>query len=459
MIVKVVIPDSIYANVYFARGAQGPQGATGPQGPQGSQGPTGLTGATGATGATGPAGAQGPQGIQGVKGDKGDTGNTGATGATGATGPQGIQGIQGIQGTTGATGAQGANGGSSSHYHYKAKTNTITGDPTNTHLGWNNATQTSSTALRVSHIDQDDQDDSVFLDLVNQGDILIIQDKDVAGNYQKWEVTGAPTYNATWDNYPVTLLASGGTGTTNFANNLSVLLIIISVGAVGPQGPQGIQGIQGPTGPTGPAGATGATGATGANGSNGTNGTNGINNGLLPKTGFYYSDLPLSSEYIQGDYGLELNNFNKTASNGMLYLMPFVLGTSATATGLRVESVAGASGRTARLCIYSSVSGQDYPGELLLDAGTVDLTTAGVKVKTISQSLSAGTYWLGIVTNFDVLFRGTSAFLNNPPSKMPSSAGGISNNLAYARTGTTTLPSTFTHNNLQAEAPLVQIGF
>ena len=50
MIVKVVVPDSIYARVYFARGEQGPQGATGPQGVQGAQGPIGLTGPAGADG-------------------------------------------------------------------------------------------------------------------------------------------------------------------------------------------------------------------------------------------------------------------------------------------------------------------------------------------------------------------------------------------------------------------------
>ena len=69
MIVKVVIPDSIYARVYFARGEQGPQGATGPQGVQGAQGPTGLTGAQGPTGATGPTGPQGPTGLNGLPGD------------------------------------------------------------------------------------------------------------------------------------------------------------------------------------------------------------------------------------------------------------------------------------------------------------------------------------------------------------------------------------------------------
>ena len=82
MIVKVVIPDSLYARVYFARGEQGPQGATGPQGVQGAQGPTGLTGATGATGATGPQGPQGPQGDSYAQGDPiyinvyNNTGNT-----------------------------------------------------------------------------------------------------------------------------------------------------------------------------------------------------------------------------------------------------------------------------------------------------------------------------------------------------------------------------------------------
>jgi len=60
MIVKVVVPDSIYARVYFARGEQGPQGATGPQGVQGAQGPTG---------ATGPAGTNGTNGVSYTPGD------------------------------------------------------------------------------------------------------------------------------------------------------------------------------------------------------------------------------------------------------------------------------------------------------------------------------------------------------------------------------------------------------
>jgi len=53
MIVKVVVPDSIYAKVFFARGEQGPQGNTGIQGVQGPTGPAGLDGINGLNGATG----------------------------------------------------------------------------------------------------------------------------------------------------------------------------------------------------------------------------------------------------------------------------------------------------------------------------------------------------------------------------------------------------------------------
>jgi len=208
----------------------------------------------------------------GLKGDTGATGPTGAQGIQGNTGPTGAQGIQGIQGVKGDTGSQGiqgiqgANGGSSSHYHYLTKTNTLSGDPTSTFIGWNNATQIDSTALRISNTDQDSQDNNIFLNSVNVGDILVIQDRNNAANFQKWEVTGTPTFNSTWDNFPVTRLTTGGTGTTNFANNYAVLLIIISVGAVGPQGIQGATGATGATGAQGIQGIQGVTGAAGATG-------------------------------------------------------------------------------------------------------------------------------------------------------------------------------------------------
>jgi hypothetical protein len=149
----------------------------------------------------------------------------------------------------GPAGPQGPSGSSSSHYHYSTRTNTTSGDPTANQLGWNNATQINSTSIRVNHLDADGQDDSVFLDLISQNDVLIIQDKNVAANYQKWTVSGTPTYNSTWDEFPVTLISSSGTGTTNFPNNHAVILIIVSVGNVGPIGPQGPSGVIGVTAP------------------------------------------------------------------------------------------------------------------------------------------------------------------------------------------------------------------
>jgi hypothetical protein len=218
-------------------------------------------------------GAAGPQGPQGPKGDKGEPGTNGTNGTNGANGTAATISV----GTTstlspgssatvsntgtptnatfdfgipqGATGPQGPSGSSSTHYHYSTRTNTTSGDPTANQLGWNNATQINSTSIRVNHLDADGQDDSVFLDLISQNDVLIIQDKNVATNYQKWEVSGAPTYNATWDEFPVTLISSSGTGTTNFPNSHAVILIIVSVGSIGPAGPQGPSGVISVTAP------------------------------------------------------------------------------------------------------------------------------------------------------------------------------------------------------------------
>jgi hypothetical protein len=193
-------------------------------------------------GAQGPQGAQGAQGVQGAQGAQGVQGATGATGATGA------------KGDTGATGPQGTAGGSSTHYHYKAKTTSTAGDPGASHLGWNNTTQISSTALRVNHVDKDGEDNTVFLDLVKLNDVLILQDENVAGNFQRWRVSGAPTFSTSWDSFPVTLLDSGGTGTTNFSNNHALLLILFASGVQGPQGPTGTSGVV--SSPTAPADTT-----------------------------------------------------------------------------------------------------------------------------------------------------------------------------------------------------------
>ena len=220
MIVKVIVPDSIYARVYFARGEQG------------------APGATGATGATGSAGAQGIQGIQGIQGP------TGATGATGAQGPQGVNGLAGDKyHTTSTTSLTLASSG------------TITLYTVDLGLDYSVA-QTVIIAYNLAHhmhgevVSYNPTTGALVVDLKNK--------------------TGSGTYNS-W-----TINLNGAVGIQGIQGPTG------ATGATGPQGPQGIQGvqgeqgIQGPAGATGATGSTGATGATGAAGTNGTNGTNGL---------------------------------------------------------------------------------------------------------------------------------------------------------------------------------------
>jgi hypothetical protein len=228
----------------------------------------------------------------------------------GPTGPTGAQGIQGVTGPTGATGPTGSQGTSSTFYPYKAKTTSTSGDPGLEYLSWNNSTQISATQINVSHEDHNNIDIDIFLATIQNTQRFTIQDANASANYQIWQVNGTPTNtnpgtSSSYWTYPVTLVASNGTGTTNFSNNHVVILAVTSGivgptgptgptgadstvagptgptganganGATGPTGPTGAQGIQGDVGPTGPTGANGANGATGPTGPTGTAGTNG----------------------------------------------------------------------------------------------------------------------------------------------------------------------------------------
>ena len=258
-----------------ATGPVGPTGPTGPTGPQGPMGPQGPQGDTGPTGATGPQGIQGIQGIQGPQGDTGPTGPQGDVGPTGPTGPQGDTGPTGPTGDTGPTGPQGEPGQSTSFYEYRAHTTSQTGDPGNGRVLWSNTTQTSSTQLNISHLTHAAVDIDLFLALLNTGDVVVIQDTNDNANYQKWEVSAAVTNQTAYMEVPVTLIASGGTGTTNFGNNDAIIVALVSSGQPGPIGPTGPTGPAGPTGDTGPTGPTGDTGPTGPQGIQGIQGDTG----------------------------------------------------------------------------------------------------------------------------------------------------------------------------------------
>jgi hypothetical protein len=243
---------------------QGPQGIPGVTGPTGPTGPIGVTGATGQTGVTGPTGATGP------------TGSTGATGPTGPTGVTGPIGATGVTGATGPTGATGADGGSANYYDYNADTTGTTGNPGNGDIRWNNATQASATQINLSHINADGVDIDIFLALIKTNDVIIVQDKNLSDNFQKFTVSATPIIQTGYVEIPVTLTSSSGTGTTNFANNHPLIVAVVSAGVVGPTGATGPIGVTGPTGPTGVTGPTGATGPVGVTGNVGPTGPTGV---------------------------------------------------------------------------------------------------------------------------------------------------------------------------------------
>lgn len=78
-----------------------------------------------------------------------------------------------------------------------------------------------------------------------------------------------------------------------------------------------------------------------------------------------------------------------------LYAMPFIVPKNITVDRIGVQ-VTTLSTTTARLGIYSD-NGNCYPGSLLLDAGTIDVTSTGAKTIMINQALAAGLYWLVII--------------------------------------------------------------
>ena len=142
----------------------------------------------------------------------------------------------GARGAAGTNGTNGTNGGSTNAWDYKAKTNATSGYPTDGHLLWNNATQTSATSIIVSHLTDDDTDIELFLSFFVLNQKIFIQNRDDSSQNQIWQITGTPTVtgantSAAYYTFPVTLVSSAGSA---FTNNHSILFgqIVVATNAV-----------------------------------------------------------------------------------------------------------------------------------------------------------------------------------------------------------------------------------
>lgn len=193
-------------------------------------GPKNRVGPAGKDGKDGQDGARGPKGDKGEKGDRGLTGPRGAGGAQGIGVPAGGTTNQVLKKSSNADydTTWGTSGGSEVFISsilglYKVQTNT-TPPPSNGHIRYDNSTQINSSNIYVYDITNENINIDIFLGKIKNGSIFVVQDKDDHLNYQIWEVNGDAVDNTTYWTIPVLLSSSGGTGTTNFANNHEVFL-------------------------------------------------------------------------------------------------------------------------------------------------------------------------------------------------------------------------------------------
>lgn len=227
-------------------GMSGTNGETGSTGTSGFSGTSGMNGTSGETGSTGTSGINGTSGRDGTSGQSGSYGSSGESGTSGVSGSSGISGTSGMDGTNGVSGSSGSsgqNGLSATYYRYNAHINSQAPPVTNGNIEWNNAVQTGSTELYVSHITQDSNDIEVILGGTGIGSRLIIQDRNVSENYQIFIVTSV---TVTVDSH-VTFGVTYSSGTVSFTNGHDVLLIVQSVGLSGSSGSAGSSGTAGAT--------------------------------------------------------------------------------------------------------------------------------------------------------------------------------------------------------------------
>lgn len=89
-----------------------------------------------------------------------------------------------------------------------------------------------------------------------------------------------------------------------------------------------------------------------------------------------------------------------TVTNNRLYYVPVMIDETTTFDRVAVNHEATAAGAlsVARIGIYPNAAG-NVPGNLLLDCGSIDLSTAAaLKPLTINQQLTRGLWWFGVVT-------------------------------------------------------------
>jgi len=165
-----------------------------------------------------------------------------------------------------------------------------------------------------------------------------------------------------------------------------------------------------------------------------------------------------SGEYMR--YGIDqVTTSNSGQPNeGVMRLLPFFCPDTSTFTKIGVEiNGSGTASSVARLGIYDDLNSK--PDTLLLDAGTVDITSTGYKEITINQAVQFGMVWLAVVPQN---VSGNPRFVQSDELSVPirySSPPTLqSNRWCFEQSGVTgALPATATATLSTNRAPVVVI--
>ena len=118
-----------------------------------------------------------------------------------------------------------ANSGNSNFYLYKSHTNTPAPPPDDGFVYYNNANQSLVTLIYISHLTDDVIDIEVFYSNISSLNEVYLQDKSLSDNYIRYNITATPTIVVgSHIAIPVSVMSSGGTGSTSFGVNRPILL-------------------------------------------------------------------------------------------------------------------------------------------------------------------------------------------------------------------------------------------
>jgi hypothetical protein len=197
----------------------------------------------------------------------------------------------------------------------------------------------------------------------------------------------------------------------------------ITTASDGPQGPAGPTGATGATGATGPAGSSGVVAVTAPITNSGTSSSAniGISAGTTSaagalqltdsvaststttaatpnavKTAYDLAIINPQLKQVSGTYRTTLVNAGITGLTVARFYnvyIPFFVPEATTFDRIAMRSVTVTGTPLVRLGIYTNANG--LPSTLVLDAGTVSVTSSGTTFQiTISSTLQAGFYWL-----------------------------------------------------------------